>query len=36
MPDLPRYFLNTGCMVDIIKFPWATSGKANAPVAVIA
>ncbi len=36
MPDLPRYFLNTGCMVDSIKFPWATSGKANATVAVIA
>ncbi|CAK0767385.1 hypothetical protein WCLP8_4040003 [uncultured Gammaproteobacteria bacterium] len=36
MPDVPRYFLNTGCMVDSIKFPWATSGKANATVAVIA
>ena len=36
MPDVPRYFLNLGCMVDSIKFPWATSGKANATVAVIA
>ena len=36
MPDVPRYFMNSGCMVDSIKFPWATSGKANATVAVIA
>ncbi|CAK0740424.1 Phage tail protein [Azospirillaceae bacterium] len=36
MPEVPRYFLNTGCMVDSIKFPWATSGKANATVSVIA
>jgi len=35
-PEVPRYFENVGVMVDSIKFPWATSGKANATVAVIA
>ena len=36
MPEAPRYFLDTGCLVDSVKFPWAASGKANATVALIA
>lgn len=34
--EVPRYFQNVGVMVNSIKLPWATSGKANATVAVIA
>lgn len=36
MPEVPRYFLDTGGLVDGIKFAWAASGKANATVSLIA
>ncbi|CAK0751147.1 Phage tail protein [Azospirillaceae bacterium] len=35
-PQVSSFFQNTGCMVDSIKFPWSTSGKVNATIAIIA
>lgn len=35
-PQVPRYFLNLGCLVNSLNLGWAPSGKANATLALIA